>query len=165
MKPALLVIDVQNAFFDISPTTAQSLNDAIETINIAIKLFHKKSLPIICIQHIDEDDKLFPGQAEFDLPDTLDIESTDTIIHKSYSNGFKKTNLEKNLKEMEIDTIIISGFCAEYCILSTYRGAQDKDLTPVILRNSLASTTPKNIKFVENISDIISFRALEKVLS
>ena len=32
MKPALLVIDVQKAFFD-SPTTTQSLKDAIETIS------------------------------------------------------------------------------------------------------------------------------------
>jgi nicotinamidase-related amidase len=128
-------------------------------------VFRKKSLPIVCIQHINEAEKLIPGQTGFDLPDTLTIESTDTFIHKSYSNGFTKTNLEKSLKEMEIDTIIISGFCAEYCVLSTYRGAQDKDLTPVILRSSLASGIPENIKFVENISDIISLQALDKVLS
>ena len=39
MKPALLVIDVQKEFFKFSPTTAQSLNDAIEYINAAIALF------------------------------------------------------------------------------------------------------------------------------
>ena len=45
MKPALLIIDVQKAFFG-DPTTTQSLNDAVETINAAIALFREKHLPI-----------------------------------------------------------------------------------------------------------------------
>jgi hypothetical protein len=51
-----------------------------------------------------------------------------------------------------------------YCVLSTYRGAQDCDLTPIILRGSLASGVPENIGFVERISDVISYGALKKVL-
>ena len=58
MKPALLVIDVQKEFFSFSPATAQSLNDAIECINAAIALFREKHLPIICIQHVEEEDDL-----------------------------------------------------------------------------------------------------------
>jgi hypothetical protein len=49
-------------------------------------------------------------------------------------------------------------------VLSTYRGAQDLDLTPIILRGSLASGSLENIKFVESISDIISYGVLKKVL-
>ena len=52
MKAALLVIDVQKAFFEISPATTQSLNDAIVYINAAIALFRGKGLPVICIQHM-----------------------------------------------------------------------------------------------------------------
>jgi len=33
-----------------------------------------------------------------------------------------------------------------------------------MLRGSLASVVPENIRFVESISDIISFEALKKVL-
>jgi len=62
MKPALLVIDVQKKFFKFSPTTAQSLNDAIEYINEAIKLFREKDLPVVCVQHMDEEGKLVPGE-------------------------------------------------------------------------------------------------------
>jgi len=50
----------------------------------------------------------------------------------------------------------------DYCVLSTYRGAEDLDLTPIILKGSLASSISENIKFVESISDIISYGALEK---
>jgi nicotinamidase-related amidase len=63
-----------------------------------------------------------------------------------------------------VDTVIVTGFCAEHCVLSTYRGAQDHDLMPIILRGAIASDKLENIRFVESISEIISFRALKKTL-
>ena len=165
MKPALLVIDVQKEFFKFSPTTARSLNDAMEYINAAIALFREKHLPVICIQHEDEAENLVPGQEGFELPEGLDIVPSDLHIHKTYGNAFVKTSLEDELRDLDVDTLIITGFSAEYCILSTYRGAEDLDLTPLILRGSLASGIAENIKFVESISNIISYGALKKVLS
>jgi nicotinamidase-related amidase len=164
MKPALLVIDVQKEFFKFSPITAQSLDDAIEYINAAIALFREKGLPVICVQHVDEEEKLVPGEEGFGLPEELNILPSDLHIHKTYGNSFNKTALGDELRGLGVDTVIITGFCAEYCVLSTYRGAQDLDLTPIILRGSLASDNLKNIRFVESISDIISYGALKKVL-
>ena len=63
-----------------------------------------------------------------------------------------------------VDTVIITGFCAEYCVLATYRGAEDLDLTPVLLRGALASGSLENIAFVESVSDVISYGALKRVL-
>ena len=164
MNPALLVIDVQKEFFKFSPTTAQSLNDAIEYINAVIALFREKHLPVICIQHVEEEEKLVPGEEGFELPEELDVLPSDLHIHKTYGNAFNRTALEDELRELGVDTVIVTGFCAEYCVLSTYRGAQDLDLTPIILRGSLASGTPEHVKFAERISDVISYGALKKVL-
>ena len=164
MKPALLVIDVQKEFFKFGPTTEQSLNQAIEYINAAIALFREKDLPVICVQQVDEEEKLVPGEEGFGLPEELDILPSDLRIHKTYGNSFNKTALESALRDRYIDTVIITGFSAEYCVLSTYRGAQDLDLTPIILRGSLASENLENIKFVESISNIISYTVLRKVL-
>jgi len=164
MKPALLVIDVQKDFFKAGAQTVQSLNGAIEYINAAIALFRAKNLPIFCVQHIDEEDNLIPGTEGFDLSEGLHILPSDGHIHKTYGNAFNKTELQDKLKELDVDTVIISGYCAEFCVLSTYRGAKDLDLTPILLRGSLASDKPENIKFVESINDIISYGALRKVL-
>ena len=164
MKPALLVIDVQKEFYKSDTRTAQSLHAAVEYINAAIELFRAKDLPVICIQHMDVKEKLVPGEEGFELPEGLNILPSDTRIHKTYSNAFTKTSLLSKLHELDVDTTIITGFCAEFCVLSTYRGAMDVDLTPIVLRGSLASGDPENIRFVENISDILSYGALEKVL-
>jgi len=164
MKPALLVVDIQKAFFGSDPIMTQSLEKAIESINTAIALFKEKHLPVICVQHMDQENKLVPGEEGFELPDQLNILDSDLHIRKTYGNSFAKTPLEDELRKLDVDTVIITGFCAEYCVLSAYRGAEDLDLTPIILRGALASGSPENIKFVESITDIISYGALKKVL-
>ena len=161
MKPALLVIDVQKEFFK-DPVTAQSLNDAIEYINAAIALFREKGLPVICVQDIEGD--RIPGTDAFDLPESLELLDSDVHVHKTYSNSFTKTPLLETLRKLGVDTVILTGYCAEYCVLSTCRGARDVDLTPILLRNALASGKPENIRFVESINDVISYGALKKVL-
>lgn len=164
MKPALLVIDVQKDFFNISSTATQSLNDAIDTINEAIELFRQKNLPVVSVQHMDEDDHLVPGAPGFDLPESLHILPSDLHIHKTYGNSFNKTPLLEKLLDLGVDTVIVTGFCAEYCVLSTYRGALDQDIKPILLRDSLASVAPENIPFVERVNDVISLGALRQVL-
>jgi nicotinamidase-related amidase len=160
MQPVLMVIDIQKDFFSFSEITAQSLNAAIKVINNAISLFRDKGYPIISIQHIDEDDNLKPGNPSFDLPDELQILPEDLHIHKTYQNAFNKTSLADELSKMNANPLILTGFCAEYCVLSTYRGAKDLDFKPILLQGALASDCIENIQFVENISDTISFGAL-----
>jgi Amidases related to nicotinamidase len=94
----------------------------------------------------------------------LNILPGDLHIHKKYSNAFIKTSLAENLRNLGADPIILSGFCAEYCVLSTYRGAMDLDLTPILLRNALASGSEENIRFVERISEVISLGALKSFI-
>ena len=164
MKPALLVIDVQKEFFKPGSVAAQSLAGAIEYINAAIALFRARGLPVISVQHVDKSENLVPGVEGFDLPGTLKILPSDLHIHKTYGNAFHKTPLAEELRKLGVDTVILTGFCAEYCVLSTCRGADDQDLTPILLRGSLASGNLENIRFVESVNELISYMALKKCL-
>ena len=164
MKPALLVIDIQNKFFDINPACSNSLNSAIEYVNAAIDLFREKNLPIVFIQHKDEEEGLVPGKTGFDVPKSVKLKPQDIRIVKTYGNSFTKTGLAEKLRELQVDTVIVTGFCAEYCVLSTYRGAQDFDFTPIMLKSSLASENAEHIKFVEEITEIVSYGALKTLL-
>jgi nicotinamidase-related amidase len=164
MKAALLIIDVQNRFFKINQACADSLKSAIEYINAAIALFRKKNLPIFVIQHKEEEENLVPGTPDFEVAEDLKLEPQDTRIIKTYGNSFTKTGLAEKLKELGVDTVIVTGFCAEYCVLSTYRGAQDFDFTPIILRGSIASDNAEHIRFVEEINETVSYGALKTLL-
>ena len=164
MKPALLVIDVQNEFFNLNQACSDSLKAAIEYINAAIELFRNKNLPIVAIQHKSEERDLVPGKSCFDTHQSVKLESQDAHIIKTYGNSFTKTGLAEKLRGLGVDTVIVTGFCAEHCVLSTYRGAQDYDFTPIILRGSLASDNAEHIRFVEEITETISFGALKTML-
>ncbi|UCF58542.1 MAG: cysteine hydrolase [Candidatus Bathyarchaeota archaeon] len=164
MKPALLVIDIQNEFFNLNKACSDSLKSAIEYINAAIDLFREKKLPIVVIQHKSEKEGLVSGKSGFDVPESVKLKPNDVRIVKTYSNSFTKTGLAEKLRKLQVDTVIVTGFCAEYCVLSTYRGAQDFDFTPIILKDSLASDNVEHIRFVQEISEIISYSALKKML-
>jgi nicotinamidase-related amidase len=164
MKPALLVIDVQNSFFKISQSCGNSLNSAIEYINAAMGLFRSKGYPIFVIQHKDENEGLLPETPDFELPETLNVKPTDPRIIKTYGNSFNKTSLAAQLQELAVDTVIITGFCAEYCVFSTYVGARDLDLKPIILRGAIASGNAEHIRFVEESTETISYGALATLL-
>lgn len=162
MRFGLMIIDLQKAYYE--GDSKKSMDSASEYINAIIPLFRKKKLPIIWIQDIDDEDGVVPGTEGFDLIECLEPEKDDYRIHKKYGNGFNKTKLVDILKEENIQTLIVTGYSAEYCVLSTYRGALDYDLTPVLLKNGIASGNQSNIKFVEDISDIISYNILKKLL-
>jgi len=164
MKPALLVIDVQNEFFNVNQGCSDSLKSAIKYINVVIDLFRKKNFPIVVVQHKDEEEGLVPGNTGFDVPQNVKVEPQDMHIVKTYGSSFTKTGLAEKLKELGVDTVIVSGFCAEFCVLSTYRGAEDFDLKPIILKGSIASDNAEHIRFVEEISETISFGALKTLL-
>jgi nicotinamidase-related amidase len=164
MKPALFVIDMQKDFFNLNQACSDSMKSAIECINQAIDLFRKRDLPIIVIQHKNEERGFVPGNPDFDVPDSIRLESHDIRVVKTYGNSFTKTGLAEKLRELGVDTVIETGFCAEFCVLSTYIGSHDFDFTPIILKGSIASDNAEHIRFVEEITDTISLGALKKLL-
>jgi nicotinamidase-related amidase len=161
MKPALLVIDIQKAFYQEDEAAAKSLQSAVGYLQFIIPLFRKKGYPVICIQHMEKEWGLEPGNPDFDLPDDLPIEANDTHIHKEYSNSFNKTDLKQTLEESGVDTVFITGFSALHCVLATYRGAQDLDLTPIMIRGAIAAGDPDEVRLAEKVGELISYGALK----
>ncbi len=162
MNLALMIIDLQKAFCD--DQSRHSMESACEYINAILPVFRKVNLPILWVQHIDEDGGVVPGTEGFEFISQLQPQEGEYRIHKKYGNSFNKTNCMDILSEKKVDTVIITGYCAEYCVLATYRGAEDQDLTPIILKNAIASPNQKNIRFVEDISDLITYGTLKKIV-
>ena len=164
MKPALLVIDMQEVFFNKSPETSQSLTSAVEYINAAIELFREKGLPIFVIEDIEEEDSRVPGSPGFETTSKIDLLPADSRVHKTYGNAFNKTDLHQQLQNLGVDTLFLTGFAASQCVLSTYRGALDLDYDPFIFRGSLADSSPERIRFVEDMHNLLSYGALVKLI-
>ena len=162
MNFALMVIDLQKAYY--RGTAKESMDTACEYINAVLPLFRKRGGPVLWIQHMDEEDGVVPGKEGFELLDALKPEPGEPRIRKVYGNSFNKTDCARILAESRPDLVVMTGYCAEHCVLSTYRGAQDLDFLPVILRNGIAGGSRENKDFVERMSNVITYGVLRKIL-
>jgi hypothetical protein len=50
-------------------------------------------------------------------------------------------------------------------VLSTYRGAKELDLSPLVLKKAVVGDNEAYLLLVEQICEVLSFSALEKLLS
>jgi nicotinamidase-related amidase len=162
MKPALLVIDLQNAFC--RGESASQMAVAAEYINAALPLFREKKLPVVWIQHMDEEDGVVPGSPGFDFIPALKPLEGEFRIYKRYGNSFNKTDLHGILQAQGVDTVIVSGYCAEYCVVSTLVGALDLEYSPILYRGGIASGNAENRLAVERAYDVVTYGALKKFL-
>ncbi len=163
MKPALLVIDVQTAFLD-NPNALKSFERAAWYINATIGAFRKQQLPVISIQHTNPDEGFTSESEGFEVHKDIHILASDPHIVKTYGNAFNKTDLSNLISNLGVDTLILTGYAAENCVLSTYRGALDLDLMPIILKGAIISDNPENETLVENLGNLVTYGALLKFL-
>lgn len=164
MKPALLVIDIQNKWLNSSPGLRACLEHRVEAINSAISLFRKKGLPIIRVYHVDKGEEPLPGTEDFEFLSSIDIIKSDTQVIKNYSNAFNHTKLAKILAQKKVDVVILCGLSATGCVMATYVGAEDHDLHPFLLRNGVAASSELQVRFAEEIFETMSVAALTQVL-
>ncbi|MCG8452398.1 MAG: isochorismatase family protein [Spirochaetales bacterium] len=162
MKVALLVVDMQKAYDE--GLSALSMASAVEYIDEVLNTFREKSAPIIWIQDEDEDDGVVQGSEGFELIDSLKPQDGEFFVVKHHGNAFHETNLSKILSHQGVDTVFITGFCAEFCVLSTYRGAQDAGFSPYLVKNACASGRDSNLRAVEQISETVPYTLVPYLL-
>ena len=65
-------------------------------------------------------------------------------MNKAFPNAFQETGLENHLRSAKIDGVVIAGYVAEHCVLSTYRGAQEHGFQAWVLDGGTAGLADKN---------------------
>lgn len=162
LKPALLVLDIQKQFI---PWMEQ---EALETkyayINYAIGLFRKAELPVIRIYHTTPGQGPEEGTPEFEFVEDIQIKDTDTKVVKNHGNAFKKTDLDKILKEKEVNAIFIVGLSGTGCVLATYFGGIDHDYDTHLIKNAVISPKAEHTAVIEDSQDAMSISAVAMVL-
>lgn len=89
---------------------------------------------------------------------------SDGYAKSLHQNAFWKTDLEKQLKDKGIDFVIICGTASEFCVLSTYNGAIERDITPNILQHGVLSSHSDNLLDFYRHRNLISYTAIKHML-
>ena len=140
-KTALLVIDVQNEYFD-GQWPLPDGDVALYRIEQAIDASHKAQATVIYVQHevLRPDRGIFlRGTHGFELHPRLHPRPEDPQIVKSYPGAFTKTNLTEILHEHDIETLVISGYMTHMCCDTTAREGFQRDFRVLFLSDATAT--------------------------
>ncbi len=160
-KCVLLIVDMQNSFIAEDgvfrvPKGAQ----IIPKIEYLISYFRSEKLPIIWTQAdhsppagglilerypiIKETKELWKGDKSFELFEgIMPPLANEIILIKHKYDAFHDTELDTILKNLNKDTLVITGVTTEVCCESTARGAFSHEYKVVFLRDATAATEPE----------------------
>ena len=132
-QSALIVLDMQEYFLNHnSHAFIPSSSAIIENINLIVKLFEEKKLPVIYTKHIDSESsgmmsKWWNGnisaEDEMSKISPQIICSNEKVITKKQYDAFYNTALEELLIQKSIKQLVITGVATNLCCENTARSA------------------------------------------
>jgi len=162
IKPALLIIDIQNAFLTMVPEREKEVG--MYYINNLIELFRSHDCPIIRVYHRSEEYGVQPGTDQFEFPGSVLIKPDDAKVIKTYPDGFNKTDLDQVIKEKGSNTLFLCGLSSVGCVLATWIGAQNHDYKAFLIKDAMMSHNSDYTNNVEVMFDAVSYDVVKLIL-
>jgi len=142
MKEGLIIIDIQNDYFENGTMPLVDPDRAAENAKLLLERFRSNDLPVIFIQHIAT-----RATATFFLPGTkgAEIHSTvlplenEKVIVKHYPNSFRETDLLDYLNQNQITDLVICGMMTHMCVDATTRAAKDLGFNITLISDACAT--------------------------
>lgn len=165
-ETALLVIDMQRAFFDNAYSLGQvgmdvePLRAAIPGVDRVIKTARKHDIPVIYTRYVYQPGlidfgpqrherarrrvalgSLAPDSEEIELLPHLDVRADDIVIDKSRPSALYGTRLEPVLNSLRVRNLILCGVTTNVCVETTARDAGQRDLNVFVIEDATAEAT------------------------
>jgi nicotinamidase-related amidase len=128
MKTALMLIDIQNDYFENGAMPLVGADKASKNARLILEKFRTDRLEIIHVQHI----ATRPAASFFrsntrgaEIQDNVKPLEQEPVFVKHYPNSFWETELLDYLKSNKITDIVVCGMMTHMCIDATVRAAKD----------------------------------------
>jgi nicotinamidase-related amidase len=128
---AVLVIDMQNAFFE-DPALASQRAELVQRCNVLVRAAVQAGQPVLFVTTEHERDKstwslnmleddqgfIFSGTDQAKLVPGLDAEGLQRMT-KTRDSAFLGTDLVLRLRNLGVDTVVLAGVSAHNCVAQT----------------------------------------------
>ncbi|MCY0977253.1 cysteine hydrolase family protein [Chryseobacterium wangxinyae] len=142
-KQALIIIDIQNEYFENGNLTLVNPVEASLNAGKVLEHFRAKKLPIAHIQHLSADPEALPifveGTPGAEIHENVKPLNGEQIFQKYYPNSFRETGLGEYLKENGVTEVIITGMMTHMCVDATTRAAFDFGYKCTVIGDACAS--------------------------
>ena len=144
MKKALLVIDVQNEYFNGKLKVTYPRN-SLDNILKVMDYAKENNMIIILVQHTAISGETFvKNSMEWEIHPEILKKSYDYHIEKTKPSSFYNTNLEEILEKENIEGIVISGYMTQMCCDTTAREAFHKGYAVEFLSDATGTIDVSN---------------------
>lgn len=139
-NPALIIIDVQKGFED--PKWGKRNNPQAE-VNISklLSIWRKKQFPIFHIKNnsTEPTSPLRPDSPGNAIKEIVRPINNEPVLIKNVNSSFIGTNLEKRLKKLNIENLVIVGLTTDHCVSTTVRMADNLGFKVWIVSDATAT--------------------------
>ena len=152
-KICLVVIDMQNCFFNDDESSKVTYKEEIGNIAKAIRLFHEHSRDVFIIKYVGETHSI---SKDMNFIEELGELEPCTIIEKHHMSAFLNTQLPDLVFERGYDSVLICGAYAEHCVMATYWTAFQFDLSPFLLSGAVIAYNKEKQRSAEDVCSLFT---------
>ena len=136
----LLLIDVQKGFDE--PVWGRRNNlQAEQTMARLLEAWRTTDRPVIFIKHLSllPDSPLRKDQPGCAIKDEVKPRAGELIIWKHVNSAFIGTDLEEQLRQRDVDTLVIVGLTTPHCVSTTARMAGNLGFQTFVVEDAVAA--------------------------
>ncbi|WP_194435721.1 cysteine hydrolase family protein [Vibrio fluminensis] len=141
-KQALIIIDIQNDYFEGGAMTLFEPTKAALNAQKLLAHFRQTGQPVVHIQHLAASPELgfmLEGTEGQQIHPLVAPTDSETVIVKHYPNAFAATNLSTVLSELGVTSVILAGMMTHMCVSSTARATIEYGLKATIAHDACAT--------------------------
>jgi bifunctional isochorismate lyase / aryl carrier protein len=148
-RPALLVLDVQNYFFQQgSPAYLKDSGHILPNIRSLLGQAVREQWPVVVTTHrapesfgnlMERKWRRLPEGTECSLYTNLNVPESAFHISKEYYSAFFRTNLEEYLRRQGVRELVVCGVMTHLCVDTTVRHAFMLGFSPIIVSDACCS--------------------------
>ncbi len=142
MKTALLIIDIQNDYFEGGLMPLVNADGAAANAKLLLDKFRAEHLPVVHVQHV----ATMPNAPFFvaytagvAIHEPLTPRVNEKLVIKHYPNAFRETDLLYHLQMEGITNLVICGMMTQHCIDTSTRAARDLGFDIVLIGDACAT--------------------------
>jgi len=139
---ALLVIDIQNFYFEGGKLALTGPVEASRQARRLLDRFRARGWPVIHVQHLPKDQSApspEAGDPQYRIhPNVLPV-AGETVIGKHNANAFRDTDLLARLRKLGVTGLLICGMQTHMCVEATARAAADLGFEVTVAHDACAT--------------------------
>jgi nicotinamidase-related amidase len=139
---ALLVIDIQNFYFENGSLPLTGSVEAARQARRALDAFRSKRLPVIHVRHVPKSAKVVDGEPadpQYRIRAEVSPAAGEKVVSKQFANSFRETDLLDYLRAHGIKRLVGGGMQTHMCVEAASRAAADLGFDVVVLHDACAT--------------------------